>query len=545
MPTPLPGLVPAGGPSSGGEWRPPVREPDSTAETPVEKRVASGTRSAPGPRCGWNIPTARIAFARPARRVGGEPYAPRRPEGTVLYGLVREHLETFLAHAREHYERPLPRYVEKELRGYLKCGIFSYGFVRCHCDACGHDMLVAFSCKNRGICPSCSARRMCSSAAHLVDRVLPNVPVRQWVLSLPFELRRFAAFRAEVLTAIARIFYETVSSDYQRRMGLRGAATGAVTCVQRFGGSINLNPHLHVAFLDGVFKFDGGDARFTSAAPPTQVELAQVARRVHERVLRWLGRKGLLDGRLREERPDLPAEVEPLDAFAEASLRGGTFAALTDAPRLDDAREAQMNRRPGRFAAEHGGFNLHAGVRIGEGDDEGRERLLRYMLRPCLALDRLSVVRDGLIAYRVKAPRGPRATHRVMTPVEFLARVSALIPPPQVSAGSVPRCAGPQVTPSCFGDSAAQGACASSRVSSPAGRADAVRSPVGASDDSRPERRDSGARAEWISGRRRRIRRRARGRQDHCGFLDASDRRRESRLVRATRRGRRSARRTS
>jgi hypothetical protein len=112
-------------------------------------------------------------------------YSPRRPEGTVLYRVVRDRLATFLASAEERYERPLPRYVENELRGYLKCGIFSYGFVRCHCDACGKDMLVAFSCKNRGVCPSCAARRMCNGAAHLVDRVLPNVPVRQWVVSLP------------------------------------------------------------------------------------------------------------------------------------------------------------------------------------------------------------------------------------------------------------------------------------------------------------------------------------------------------------------------
>lgn len=51
-------------------------------------------------------------------------YRPRRPTETVLYGVVREHLESFLAHARESYERPLPRYVEQELREYLRCGVF-------------------------------------------------------------------------------------------------------------------------------------------------------------------------------------------------------------------------------------------------------------------------------------------------------------------------------------------------------------------------------------------------------------------------------------
>ena len=65
-------------------------------------------------------------------------YTPRRPTETVLYALVRQHLESFLAHAREHYDGWLPRYVEQELRAFLKCGQFSEGFTRAHCDACGH-----------------------------------------------------------------------------------------------------------------------------------------------------------------------------------------------------------------------------------------------------------------------------------------------------------------------------------------------------------------------------------------------------------------------
>ena len=151
-----------------------------------------------------------------ARAAVSSTYKPRWPENTVLHRIVSNHLEDFLNHAREQYERPLPRYVEREFRAFLKCGQFEAGFLRCHCDECGHDLLVAFSCNNRGLCPSCSARRMANTAAHLVDRVVPNVPVRQWVLSLPFELRRLAAFRADVLTACSRIFYETVATHYVR-----------------------------------------------------------------------------------------------------------------------------------------------------------------------------------------------------------------------------------------------------------------------------------------------------------------------------------------
>jgi hypothetical protein len=84
-----------------------------------------------------------------------------------------------------------------------------------------------------------------------------------------------------------------------------------------------------------------------------------------------------------------------------------------------------------RFAAEHNGFNVHAGVHIAAGDDMGRERLFRYGARPALALDRLRRLPGGRIAYRVKYAAASRAKHRVMTPLELLARIAAILPPPR------------------------------------------------------------------------------------------------------------------
>lgn len=75
------------------------------------------------------------------------PYVPRRPQETVLYSLVKEHLEDFLQHARESYAGPLPAYVVDEFRAYLSCGDFSRGFTVVHCEACDHHFGVAFSCK--------------------------------------------------------------------------------------------------------------------------------------------------------------------------------------------------------------------------------------------------------------------------------------------------------------------------------------------------------------------------------------------------------------
>jgi hypothetical protein len=91
------------------------------------------------------------------------------------------------------------------------------------CDTCGKDELVAFSCKRRGFCPSCGGRRMADTAAFLVDEVLPDVPFRQWVLSLPHRLRLACAYDP----AFARgVLVRTVSSFYRRhaRGGLAAAA---------------------------------------------------------------------------------------------------------------------------------------------------------------------------------------------------------------------------------------------------------------------------------------------------------------------------------
>ena len=125
-----------------------------------------------------------LVASRAARRAQPAQYTRRTPEVTPLYAVVRDELETYLARAHER-ERIVPRFVERELRAYLECGLLCHGFVRARCADCGLDRLVAFSCKGRGFCPACVGRRMADTAAHLVDRVLPQAPVRQWVLALP------------------------------------------------------------------------------------------------------------------------------------------------------------------------------------------------------------------------------------------------------------------------------------------------------------------------------------------------------------------------
>jgi hypothetical protein len=99
----------------------------------------------------------------------------------VLHQVVGDHFETFILEAaRLRDGEALPRFVEEEFQAFLRCGWPAGGFARFRCTRCRQDRLVAFWCKGRGFCPSCGGRRRTERAAHLVDHVWPEVPVRKW-----------------------------------------------------------------------------------------------------------------------------------------------------------------------------------------------------------------------------------------------------------------------------------------------------------------------------------------------------------------------------
>ena len=92
-------------------------------------------------------------------------YERRRPEETTLYQVVQEQFETFLAQGEAKTGTGLPEFVKDEFEAFLECGILAHGFLRVRCAGCSHEKFVAFSCKRRGFCPSCGARRMAENAA--------------------------------------------------------------------------------------------------------------------------------------------------------------------------------------------------------------------------------------------------------------------------------------------------------------------------------------------------------------------------------------------
>jgi len=97
---------------------------------------------------------------------------------------------------------------------------------------------------------------MVESAALLVDEILPQQPMRQWVLSVPFQLRFLFASQPVIMGKGLGIVSRAISTHITKKAGYTKPTThtGAVTLIQRFGSAINLNIHFHMLFLDGVYE---------------------------------------------------------------------------------------------------------------------------------------------------------------------------------------------------------------------------------------------------------------------------------------------------
>ena len=250
----------------------------------------------------------------------------------------------------------------------------------------------------------------------------------------PFELSLLAATKPEVLRALARIHAEEIGRHYKslaKRSGESGKVhTGAVTFVQRFGSSLNLHVHLHTCALDGVYVEGAGadEPHFVPAPAPSRAELYVLTERVALRVVTWLRKRGYA------QESDHASNDTPQRTFAEmlaelAAQRGTVENVKDDTGKYEGPSEPSAPL--GDQAITRHGFNLHASLTLEADDDLGRERLCRYGLRPPFALSRFRVLRDGRISYRVKKSSRRSSRCRIMTPVECIARLCALIPPPR------------------------------------------------------------------------------------------------------------------
>lgn len=230
---------------------------------------------------------------------------------------------------------------------------------------------------------------MAESAAHLVDHVLPALPVRQWVLSLPKRLRYHLQHDREALNGSLRIFLDEI----ERHLRVHspgagpGARIGAVAFIHRFGSSLNEHTHFHVCVINGVFEPDHEQGvSFIAVEELDAADAQAVQAGVRRRILRAFSRRGFIDA-------DVRRDMEQWDYG--------------------------------------GGFSLDARVRIAANDRRGLERLLRYCARGPFAAERLEELDAQRLIYQLPKPGADGRTQLILSPLELIARLAALVPPPR------------------------------------------------------------------------------------------------------------------
>jgi len=346
-------------------------------------------------------------------------YERRKPEQTTLYAVVRDNVETLYAALAESGTR-LPAFVRGELEGYLDCGLLCRGFAHLKCEGCSERRLVAFSCKGRGFCPSCMGRRMAQTAANLMESVLPEAPLRQWVLTMPHAIRHRLAYDAKLLGKVTRAFLGVVLAFYKKRSG----ASGCVAVVQRTSSDLKLNPHIHAVFLDGGYVEREGEHTFHALGHLRGSDVAEVLARARRRIEKLLARADAL------------RDDEELYPFGYHEARQVMLTSVSGQPPAGPvlrrgASEAGATFSKTELCAQDEGFNLHAATRAGALDAQGRETLLRYILRPPIAQERVQHGPDNLVRIAFKRPFSDGTVAVDMDPLSLLLRLCAAVPAPR------------------------------------------------------------------------------------------------------------------
>ncbi|SMF82370.1 transposase, partial [Pseudobacteriovorax antillogorgiicola] len=308
------------------------------------------------------------------------------------------------------------------------------------CSDCSESLIVAFSCKCRGFCPSCAGRRMSERAIDLTDDVIPFVPTRHWVLSVPFELRYWMASDDDLLKKVNGIFCAEINNYLRkkgRKLGVRGGETGIVSFLQIAGGALNLNLHYHLLVLDGLYTTEeGGSQIFTRIPGIENDELACVVRGVSRRVIKDLRKTGRLSeggeevfiGDDRDEEHEALSHLKRASVSsrialgARAGLRvrriGSSFGFEEEIPKSQSYGCVSMN-----------GFSIHAATSIKAHERDRLEKLLRYLGRGPVSHERISLDENGNILYELKSSYDG-ATHVMFSPMEFIEKLASMIPPP-------------------------------------------------------------------------------------------------------------------
>jgi len=253
---------------------------------------------------------------------------------------------------------------------------------------------------------------MSETAIHLVDHVLPLKPIRQWVISFPFQLRLLMAIRPKIMGDILRITHECIANHLRKKAGF--------------------------AKSDAKVGADDEPTAFHATHEPSRAEIAKILEKIITRVTKLLEHKGVIVKDPEQGlQINLSGDVLGDDSFAKLQAgaisyrfafgpnKGKKVLTLKTVPEQDHNSDHGL-------VAKNSGFSLHAGVAMPGTEREKIEKLCRYIARPAIALERLKPTAGGQVVYSLKKPYSDGTTHIVMTKLELLEKIAAIIPRPKI-----------------------------------------------------------------------------------------------------------------
>lgn len=376
-------------------------------------------------------------------------YNPKPRQNSLLYNIVNDNLETFLAMGNgDPNKKGLPKYVEKEFREYLKCGIFAEGFCLLRCigdtkkDICRSDQIIPFSCKYRGFCPSCAARRMHSKSIYLSEKILPKVDYRQWVMSFPFALRYWMASDDRILKKVNKICVAEISKFLRQKLGKingKKLECGLISFFQRSSADLALNYHFHILAMDGIFSWNKDPKvkpKFHKIKQPTNEEIQRVLVRIRDRTMQYLVkiRKLIIDhGEFTFS--DLTNEFDERGNIKIAAIRRRIAIGKRAGEKVRTigksfGKSGEYVKITGEKTASVNGFSLHANRMVKAKNRDELEFLIRYISRGELSENSLSLDSNGDVILALKREFRDGTTAIQLSPLELLEKISSIIPYP-------------------------------------------------------------------------------------------------------------------
>ena len=307
----------------------------------------------------------------------------RRPRASPLWQLIHHTWDEFIARYETDHRPamgPLRPETITHVQEFLRCGDIAAGFTRYHCPDCGHQHLLAFTCKSRHFCPACHQRRTLQIGTWIASTVCQPVPHRQYVFTIPKILRSIFRKRRHLLHHLFQTTIDTLRDTFRTRLHLPQGRIAAAAAVHTFGDYLLFHPHIHILAADGLFDAEG---------------------KFHT----------------------MPADS--LGPMTE-HFRHRLLQALLAAKLISQRKVTEL------LGWKHSGFHIDSGgeAPVAPHDTDGRRRLAEYLLRAPFSLQKMTWNPDiKTVIYRSRRSWHTKRNFEVFKATDFLAAAIEHIPP--------------------------------------------------------------------------------------------------------------------